>query len=340
VEESTAAGEVSFRAEEVVGPSSINYAVYEKLWGPGRSHNGWFRSIDVQKEKVRAAVESGESDRTVRALQRGVTGLERQCGQWIIDYEAAGCPVTVYSPQAFSSPGEVREGHVLDGIPVSSNSFDALAEDPGADVPLQGDDDVDVDTLEVNITGVSSQGSNGADPSVSYVRAKARRSQPTRKRRKLVKFSSKADEWHFYSSSHSMSEPVEATDGLRSFFVFGSKRERVVPAMKVPCLAAAKKRGEDVGKPDGTGQRVFSPRNFREAKQSPQWELWHEAMLEEMDSLESHGTWDYAVKKSYMKVIPCHWVYALKTDSDGQVNRYKARLVADGNRQIFGARCE
>jgi hypothetical protein len=101
-------------------------------------------------------------------------------------------------------------------------------------------------------------------------------------------------------------------------------------------LAAAKRRGEDVGKPDGTGQRVFTPRNFREAKQSPQWELWHDAMLEEMDSLESHGTWDYAVKTSDMKVIPCHWVYALKTDSDGQVNRYKARLVADGNRQILG----
>lgn len=59
-------------------------------------------------------------------------------------------------------------------------------------------------------------------------------------------------------------------------------------------------------------------------------------MLEEMDSLESHGTWDYAVRTSDMKVIPCHWVYALKTDSDGQVNRYKARLVADGNRQILG----
>jgi hypothetical protein len=79
----------------------------------------WLRSIDEQKEKVRAAVESGESEITVRALQRGVTGLERQYGQWIIDYEAAGCPVTVHSPQAFSSPGEVREGHVLDGIPLS-----------------------------------------------------------------------------------------------------------------------------------------------------------------------------------------------------------------------------
>jgi hypothetical protein len=331
-EASPTAGEASPRSEEVVG---LMHDLYDRLWGPGRSHNRWLRTIDEQKEKLRAAVESGESDRTVRALQRGVTGLERQYGQWIIDYEAAGCPVTVHSPQAFSSPGEVREGHALDGIPVSPNPFDALAEDPITDGHLQ-DDDVDVDTLEVDITGLSSQGSNATDPSVSYVRAKAKRPKPSKKRRKLVKFSSKVDEWHFDSSSHCINAPAKSAEGVQSFPIFGCKRERVVPAVRGPCLAAAKKRGEDVGKPDGTGQRVFTPRNFKEAKQSPQWELWHDAMLEEMDSLESHGTWDYAVRTSNMKVIPCHWVYALKTDSDGQVNRYKARLVADGNRQILG----
>jgi hypothetical protein len=68
VEESTAAGEASSRVEEVVG---LMHDVYDKLWGPGRSHNRWLRSIDEQKEKVRVAVESGEfCSRTVRALQR------------------------------------------------------------------------------------------------------------------------------------------------------------------------------------------------------------------------------------------------------------------------------
>jgi hypothetical protein len=130
----------------------------------------------------------------------------------------------------------------------------------------EGDDDVDVDTLEVDITGVSSQGSNDAESHVSYVRAKANRPKPTKKGRKLVKFSSKVDEWHFDSSSHVSMHLLSLLNGVQSFPIFGCKRERVVP-LRGPCLAPAKRRGEDVGKAlDGTGQRVLTPRNFREAK--------------------------------------------------------------------------
>ena len=37
-----------------------------------------------------------------------------------------------------------------------------------------------------------------------------------------------------------------------------------------------------------------------------------------------------------MKIIPCKWVLTLKTDEHGVVNRFKARLVAGGHRQIAG----
>jgi hypothetical protein len=82
--------------------------------------------------------------------------------------------------------------------------------------------------------------------------------------------------------------------------------------------------------------KVKTPRNFREARQSREWDFWEEAMHEEMTSLQVHETWDYVPRRSWMRVIPSHWVYALKTDSEGNVTRYKARLVADGNRQIMG----
>jgi hypothetical protein len=32
-------------------------------------------------------------------------------------------------------------------------------------------------------------------------------------------------------------------------------------------------------------------------------------------------------------VLKCHFIYSLKHDKDGKIIRYKARLVADGNRQ-------
>ena len=36
-----------------------------------------------------------------------------------------------------------------------------------------------------------------------------------------------------------------------------------------------------------------------------------------------------------MKAIGCKWVYSIKLCSDGTLDRYKARLVALGNRQEY-----
>jgi hypothetical protein len=36
------------------------------------------------------------------------------------------------------------------------------------------------------------------------------------------------------------------------------------------------------------------------------------------------------------KVIPVHWIYSVKVDEHGNVIRYKARLVAQGCRQVLG----
>jgi hypothetical protein len=59
-------------------------------------------------------------------------------------------------------------------------------------------------------------------------------------------------------------------------------------------------------------------------------------MNEEMDSIESHETFEYCQKPSHAKVIPLKWVYALKTDGFGDIIRFKARLVAQGCKQRPG----
>ncbi len=82
--------------------------------------------------------------------------------------------------------------------------------------------------------------------------------------------------------------------------------------------------------------KIHVPSNYREARRSEQWELWEGAMNEEMDSLNAHECFEYVERQRGKKVIPVHWIYSVKVDEFGNVIRYKARLVAQGCRQVQG----
>ena len=69
------------------------------------------------------------------------------------------------------------------------------------------------------------------------------------------------------------------------------------------------------------------PQTFHEASSNP---LWQQAMKEELDALHKTGTWDLVDLLSRKSTIGCKWVYKIKTQSDGTVDLYKARLVARG----------
>jgi transposase InsO family protein len=81
---------------------------------------------------------------------------------------------------------------------------------------------------------------------------------------------------------------------------------------------------------------VSVPKNMREARASPQWQFWQFAMQEEKDSLDANNTMEYVRRPVGRRVIPVHWIFSLKTDSHGNITRFKARLVAQGCRQISG----
>ncbi|KAL0305526.1 UNVERIFIED_CONTAM: Retrovirus-related Pol polyprotein from transposon RE2 [Sesamum radiatum] len=59
-------------------------------------------------------------------------------------------------------------------------------------------------------------------------------------------------------------------------------------------------------------------------------------MDEELQALENNQTWTLTALPNGKKAIGSRWVYKLKMNPDGTVNRYKARLVAKGYSQIEG----
>lgn len=78
------------------------------------------------------------------------------------------------------------------------------------------------------------------------------------------------------------------------------------------------------------------PRTFKEAMSSPQASEWKLAMDEEMTSLLENGTWTIEALPPGAKALPVKWVYKVKRGTDGRLERYKARLVVQGFRQVPG----
>ena len=70
--------------------------------------------------------------------------------------------------------------------------------------------------------------------------------------------------------------------------------------------------------------------------QSPKKDKWINAMEQEMKSLKENKVWELVELPKDQKIIGSKWVYKLKSGPDGSIERYKARLVAQGFSQKHG----
>ncbi|KAG7551787.1 Reverse transcriptase RNA-dependent DNA polymerase [Arabidopsis thaliana x Arabidopsis arenosa] len=75
------------------------------------------------------------------------------------------------------------------------------------------------------------------------------------------------------------------------------------------------------------------PTSYKQAILDPRWT---NAMGTEVGALEDSGTWSVVDLPPGKEAINNKWVYKIKLNADGSVERYKARLVACGNRQVEG----
>jgi hypothetical protein len=70
--------------------------------------------------------------------------------------------------------------------------------------------------------------------------------------------------------------------------------------------------------------------------ESPQSEHCQKAIESEMSSLKEHGVWDFVPRPRDKNVVGNRWVFKIKYDNNGNIAKYKARLVCQGFTQEEG----
>ncbi|CAI7813006.1 unnamed protein product [Closterium sp. NIES-54] len=75
------------------------------------------------------------------------------------------------------------------------------------------------------------------------------------------------------------------------------------------------------------------PAKLKEALESSDAEEWKKAMESELKSIEENGTWELVEVPEGCKAITSKWLFKIKSDANGKIERYKSRLVAKGYQQ-------
>jgi len=77
---------------------------------------------------------------------------------------------------------------------------------------------------------------------------------------------------------------------------------------------------------------VHEPKNLQEAQSQG---IWKKAMAEELTALKENKTWSVTPLPHGKHAVGSRWIFKTKFNSDGSIDRHKARLVAQGFTQKF-----
>lgn len=87
---------------------------------------------------------------------------------------------------------------------------------------------------------------------------------------------------------------------------------------------------------------IFKPKLYltytepKSVAQAVQDTNWRQAMLKEFQALQQNNTWTIVPLPPNRCAIGCKWLFKVKENPDGSIQRYKARLVAKGFNQEAG----
>lgn len=81
---------------------------------------------------------------------------------------------------------------------------------------------------------------------------------------------------------------------------------------------------------------VNEPELYQDAVNCKENNFWKKAMDSEISSLKENNTWSLEALPDKAKALPCKWVFRIKKNPDGSIDKYKARLVIKGFKQKQG----
>ncbi|MBW0482653.1 hypothetical protein O181_022368 [Austropuccinia psidii MF-1] len=85
---------------------------------------------------------------------------------------------------------------------------------------------------------------------------------------------------------------------------------------------------------------IGMPSTYHEAVNGENGKAWEEACREELRSLEDMRVWNEVRKPTDKQILGTRWVFTTKSNQQGDVICYKARLVVQGHRQVKGINFE
>jgi hypothetical protein len=79
-----------------------------------------------------------------------------------------------------------------------------------------------------------------------------------------------------------------------------------------------------------------APNTYRQAQLLDDWDDWMEACKAEIDMMTGLQVWEEVPNAPDLEVLTCQWVFALKRNQEGQIVKFKARIVEQGFKQVHG----
>jgi len=80
----------------------------------------------------------------------------------------------------------------------------------------------------------------------------------------------------------------------------------------------------------------FEPKTIHDALSGPDSNSWKDSIYETIKDHIKNKTWEIIDKPNDKNIVDCKWVFKIKYNSKGDIERYKTRLVAKGFSQIEG----